>query len=236
MVLAPPPADPALATRWRPRLAEGRPLDEAESLCLLSDYGIATMPARRAGSAEALQSAAADLGFPLALKTAAPGITHKSDVGGVRLGLATPEDLAKAYQDMAGRLGPEVLVSAMAPKGVEVALGALFDPQFGACVMVAAGGTLIELLRDRAFALAPINRAEARALLDGLRLKVLLDGARGAAPADLEALALLIERFSLMIAALGDLLQEVDVNPVIAGAGGAVAVDALIVPRPSQGS
>lgn len=227
----PPPTDPALAAKWRPRLCDGTALDEAEALSLLTDYGIPTVEARRAGSLPEAQAAAAALGYPVALKTAAPGIHHKSDVGGVRLGLATPEVLAAAYLEIAARLGPEVLLSAMAPTGVELALGALFDPQFGSCVMVAAGGTLIELLHDRAFALAPVNRHQARDLLDSLTVKDLLAGVRGAAPADLEALAGLVERFSIMVSELGDLLAELDANPVIAGAAGAVAVDALVIAR-----
>ena len=119
----------------------------------------------------------------------------------------------------------------MAPQGVEIALGALFDPQFGPCVMVAAGGTLVELLADRVFALAPVNRAQARELIAGLRLSRVLEGVRGAAPADLNALATAVERFSVLIADLGGLLAEADVNPVIAGAEGAVAVDALVIAK-----
>ncbi|MEX0815640.1 MAG: acetate--CoA ligase family protein, partial [Dongiaceae bacterium] len=109
--------------------------------------------------------------------------------------------------------------------------GALDDAQFGPFVIVGAGGVLIELLADRRFALPPFDAAAARRLLDCLKLRPLLDGRRGAPPADLDALAEALARFSVMVADLRGLLGEVDVNPVLAGANGCVALDALVVPR-----
>src|SRR5690606_7455959 len=142
-----------------------KPLSEDQALALMASYGIPT-PARLAvASTEELQQAAAVLRFPVALKTAVPGIHHKSDVGGVRLGIADPETLRAAYDDMAQRLGPQALVAEMAPAGTELALGAMIDPQWGPTVMVAAGGVLIELLADRAVALAPLDADEARELI-----------------------------------------------------------------------
>ncbi|MDH3473496.1 MAG: acetate--CoA ligase family protein, partial [Rhodospirillales bacterium] len=227
----PDPVDPALREKWRPRLARGDVLSEAEALALLSDYGVPVVSAQTAGSREAALAAAEALGYPVALKTAAPGVLHKTEASGVLLNLGDVEKVSAAYDDMAARLGPEVLISPMAPKGTEVALGALFDPQFGPCVMVAAGGVLIEVLAERVFALAPVNRDQAKRLLAGLRVSRLLAGVRGARPADLESLATAIERFSVMAHDLGDLLAELDVNPVIAGAEGALAVDALVIPK-----
>jgi acyl-CoA synthetase (NDP forming) len=227
----PDPADPALRAKWRPRLTRGEVLSEAEALALLSDYGVPVVAARAANTREAARGAAEALGYPVALKAAAPGVLHKTEAGGVRLNLTDADRVTAAYDDMAARLGPEVLVSRMAPKGAEVALGALFDPQFGPCIMVAAGGVLIEVLAERAFAMAPVNRDQAKRLLAGLPVSRLLAGLRGAPPADLDSLAAAIERFSVMAHDLGHLLGELDVNPVIAGVEGALAVDALVIPE-----
>ena len=226
--------DTTVVQRWRGRLQSGAPMDEAGALALLGDFGLGTIAHALAGSAEETQAHAQTIGFPIVLKTANAEIHHKSDVGGVRLGIATSDDLASAYDDMASRLGPDVLVAAMAGNGVEIALGAVFDPQFGPCVMVSAGGTLIELLDDKVFVRAPVAAADAKALLNELKIKRVLAGVRGAAPADVDALAQAIERFSVMIAALGDVLTEADVNPLIVTPEGALAVDALVVPRPAE--
>jgi hypothetical protein len=119
----------------------------------------------------------------------------------------------------------------MAGKGVELAFGAVDDPQFGPIVMAGAGGLLIELLNDRRFALPPFDAPTARRLIDRLRLRPLLDGVRGQPAADLAVIAEALARFSVMVADLGGLVQEIDVNPVICGPGGCTVVDALVVPR-----
>jgi acetate---CoA ligase (ADP-forming) len=217
--------------RWGRRLSDpGRPLDEAEALELLADWGIPVVAAEGVASLEAARAAAERIGWPVALKTAAPGVTHKSELGGVRLGLDGPERLAAAYDDLAGRLGPRVLVAAMAGPGVELALGVVADPQFGPLVMVAAGGVLIEVLRDRRFALPPVDHRQALGLLDRLAVRPLLDGARGAPPADLDAVADAVVGLSTLAVDLGPALAALDVNPLVAGPDGCVAVDALVVP------
>ena len=119
----------------------------------------------------------------------------------------------------------------MAKPGVELALGLVNDHQFGPLVVVAAGGTLIEVMEDRRVAMPPVDRLRARELLDRLRLRPLLGGHRKRPAADLDKLADAIARFSLLAASLGDLIAELDVNPLIACAEGAVAVDALVLPR-----
>ena len=161
------------------------------------------------------------------------GVLHKSDVGGVKLGLDDADALGAAYDDLAARLGPRVLIAPMATGGVELALGVTHDPQFGPLVMVGAGGILVELMDDARFALPPFDAAEARRLIEGLRVRRLLDGVRGAPPADIDAVAETVARFSVLAATLGDRLAEVDVNPLIAGASGCMAVDALVVARPN---
>ena len=112
-----------------------------------------------------------------------------------------------------------------------MALGVTIDPQFGPLVMVAGGGALIELLRDRRYALPPLDARAARRMIDALASRPLLDGARGAPAADIDALAEAAARLSVLAVELGDRIAEVDVNPVIVSAKGCVAVDALVVPR-----
>ena len=165
----------------------------------------------------------------MAVKTAAPGILHKSDSGGVHLGLADAAAVRAACRDLA-RLGPEVAVSPMAAPGVEIAFGMFNDAQFGPVIMVSAGGTMIEILDDRAFALAPFGQAEALRLLGSLKIMRLLQGARGKPPVDIGALAHALSRFSVICDGLRGHLAEFDVNPIIASPSGAVAVDAALVP------
>jgi acyl-CoA synthetase (NDP forming) len=215
--------------RWRERLAQRRPLGGVEALAMLAGWGVPVVAAEEAADLEGAVAAAGRVGWPVALKTAAPGVLHKSDVGGVRLGLAGPEPLAAAYADLAGRLGPRVVVAAMAAPGVELALGVVRDPQFGPLVMVAAGGVLVEVLGDRRFALPPVDARTARSMLGRLAVRPLLDGRRGGPPADLGAVADAVVRLSALAVDLGDHLAAVDVNPLVAGPHGCVAVDALVV-------
>jgi succinyl-CoA synthetase beta subunit len=225
-------ADRARVRRWRDRLEEGgRPLEEAEGLALLGDWGVPVAAAEVANSLEEALAAAERVGWPVVLKTAAPGIAHKSDVGGVVLGLEEPDRLAAAYEQLAGRLGPRVLVTTMAGPGVELALGVVHDPQFGPLVMVAAGGVLVEVLRDRRFALPPVDHPRALAMLDRLAVRPLLDGVRGAPAADLDAVADAIVCLSDLALDLGPSLAALDVNPLIASPSGCVAVDALVLTR-----
>jgi acetate---CoA ligase (ADP-forming) len=214
--------------RWRARLEDGRPWSELEGLRLVADYGIPAVRAERATSTAEAVSTAQRIGWPVALK--GTGAAHKTEAGGVTLGLRSPDELEDAYRAVASRLGPEVVVAAMAPPGVELALGMVRDPQFGPLVMVAAGGELIEAFRDRRMGLPPLDRARAARLLDRLAVRPLLDGARGRPPADIEAAVDAIVRLSALATDVGDLIEELDVNPLICGPDGCVAVDALVVP------
>ncbi len=224
----PQEADAGVVAPWRDKLGGGGAVDETMALAMLSDFGVPVARSTTCMTLEEATAAAATTGYPVVMKTAEPGIAHKSDVGGVRLGLSDDDELAQAYRDIAGRLGPRVTVAAMVPRGVELAFGMVRDAQFGPIVMVGAGGTLIESLDDRCFGLPPFGEATAHRLLGRLKLAPLLEGARGAAPADKDALASALSRFSVLAAALGDVVAEIDVNPVIAGPDGAIAVDALV--------
>jgi acyl-CoA synthetase (NDP forming) len=217
--------------RWTARLQRGDTLDEAESLTLFADYGMPTLPHRIVESAAAAAAAARELGYPVVLKTAMPSILHKSDVQGVVLDLPDSAALRLAYDDLARRLGLRVLVMPMAGKGIELAFGAIDDPQFGPIVMLGAGGVLIEAMNDRRFALPPFDAGVARRLIDRLRARPLLDGKRGMPPANIDALADAFARFSVMATDLAGLFREIDVNPLLCGAGGCVALDALVVAK-----
>jgi hypothetical protein len=165
------------------------------------------------------------------VKTAAAGVAHKTEAGGVRLGLSGVDAVRAAYAEVSARLGPRVVVARMAPPGVELALGVVRDAQFGPLVMVAGGGVLVELLGDRRFALPPVDEAGAMRMLDRLAVRRVLDGVRGSPAADLRCVASAVARLSVLAEELGDRLDALDVNPLVAGPDGCVSVDALVVPR-----
>jgi acyl-CoA synthetase (NDP forming) len=230
---APPSdVDAAIRTRWRTRLADGdAPLDEFEGLSMLADYGVPVPEMRVVESAQDAVAAADAMGYPVALKTAVPGIMHKTDVGGVRLNLGDGAAVESAYQDLCERLGERALLSKMADGEVELAFGVLSDRQLGSLVMVAGGGVFIEILDDRQVALAPMDLGSARRRIDALKMRRMLDGFRGSPACDVDAVATALTRLSVLAHDLGDLIEELDVNPVKVGANGCVAVDALVVPR-----
>jgi acyl-CoA synthetase (NDP forming) len=215
--------------RWRARLSTGVEIGELEGMRLLADYGVPVVPARGASSEDEAVVAAHEVGWPVVLKTAAPGVQHKSDVGGVVVGVQDEPALREAYADLASRLGPQVSVAALAPSGVELALGIVRDPTFGPLVLVAAGGVLVELLGDRRLAFPPLDEGGARRLIDGLQVRPMLDGVRGAPASDVDAVARAVSRLSLLAADVGDVVEALDVNPLIAGPEGCVAVDALVI-------
>jgi acyl-CoA synthetase (NDP forming) len=229
----PPPApEPpgAKAGRWRGRLASGG----VELFGLLSDYGIPVVRARAAASRAAALAAAEEIGYPVVIKTAEPGIAHKSDVGGVRLGLAGPAAAGAAYDDLAGRLGPRVLICETAAPGTELALGLITDPAVGPLLVIGAGGIFVEIFSERVVLLAPVTRTAALAAVRRLRIAPVLAGSRGRPAADLEAIADAITALSRLACDLGDALDALDINPLICGPAGAVAADALLVPRPAS--
>ncbi len=224
------PADPARRRRGTELLAAGVTGGEP-LLRLLADYGIITSRTIPAAGPDAAVAAAATIGYPVVLKTGEPGIEHKSDVGGVIAGLRGPAELAAAYADLAARLGARVLVCQTAPPGTELALGLARDHALGPLIVVGAGGILVELLADRAVALPPVEEAAALALISELRAARLLAGVRGAPAADLGAVARAVTGLSQLAAELGDQLEALDINPLICGPAGAVAVDVLAVRR-----
>jgi acyl-CoA synthetase (NDP forming) len=222
--------DTGRRSRWADALARGE-LGGAALPTLLRDYGIPATRVLAAASSEGALAAAGQIGYPVVLKTDEPGVAHKSDLGGVLLGLDGPDALAAGYRDMRARLGPRVLVCETAAPGTEMLLGIASDPALGPLIVVGAGGVLTELVADRVVALPPVDHHGALRMLRRLRVSALLDGARGQPPADLDSIAGAITGLSALACELGDALDALDINPVICGAAGAVAVDALVVLR-----
>lgn len=225
------PASHEVRGRWVARFSSGEPLDEVEGLALLGDYGLPVVEGARVETLADAIAAAERFGFPVALKTAAQGVQHKSDVGGVRLGVNDAPSVEDAYEDLARRLGPQVMVSPMVSPGVEIALGIVRDPQFGPLVLVGAGGVLVEVLKDRRLALPPLDEARARSMVDRLEVRPLLEGVRRQPGADVDALIGAIVGLSWLAHDLGDGLEALDANPLICSPSGCVAVDALVIPR-----
>ena len=200
---------------------------------LLRCWGIPVVASRLVASAAAAARAAAELGGAVALKAVVPGAGHKSDAGGVRLGLAGPTAVRRAAREIARRLedagtpteGFEV--QRMAPAGTELIVGAVRDPAFGPLVACGAGGPAGELLGDVQIRLAPLGPREADAMLRDLRTFPLLDGYRGRPPADLDSLRDIVMRVGALVAT-HPAVAELDLDPVIASPSGALVVDARV--------
>ncbi|MCC6471025.1 MAG: acetate--CoA ligase family protein [Alphaproteobacteria bacterium] len=221
----------AMLPAWRARLEkQDAALSPQDAEQLLRDAGVPTAPSAFASTADEAEAAAQRLGYPVALKTAAPNLLHKTEAGGVTIGIRDAAALRAGYADIARRCGKLVQVQRMADSGTEVLLGMVNDPQFGPVATMGIGGIFAEVYKDTVPFVPPISPAMALRLLRSLKGYALLTGARGRPQADLDALAQLVARFSWLCAAAGPLLSELDVNPVIASPRGAVAVDALVVP------
>ncbi len=229
--MSPPAFADPVARLWRERLATGATLDEADSLIMLREFGMPVNASHIVNSEQELVDAAQALSFPLVLKTAAPDMPHKTEHGGVVLNIATEQSLLEAYLELSARLGPQVLLAPMIRGGIEMILGARRDPQFGPVVLLGFGGIYAEVLQDAAFGLPPFDAAYARSRIDSLRLRTLLDGQRGQAPCAIDAFCDFAACFSVMVHALGDALQEIDVNPVIVTRDRCLALDALVIGR-----
>lgn len=222
----------------RGALATGREmLDEFEAKALLSAYGIPVVETRRVPDAEAAVAAARAIGFPVVLKIVSPQISHKSDVGGVALGLVDAPGVHAAALAMAARVhtlrpdaqlaGYTVQAMVQRPHAHELIVGVASDPVFGPVVLFGQGGTAVEVLKDRAMALPPLNSVLAQDLIARTRVAALLAGYRDRAAVDREALADSLLRVSQMVCDLPELV-ELDINPLLADERGVVALDARV--------
>lgn len=214
--------------------AQGRQvLSEIETKRILEALGIPTALAEAAESAEQAVRLAERVGFPVALKVISPEVSHKTEVDGVALGLNSGGAVRAAFERIRDSLARKlsgarfegVAVQAMAPPGVELLAGITRDAQFGPLVVVGLGGVLVEVLGDTAVRLAPVDAAEARAMLGELRGAVLLEGSRGRQPVDRRALALLLVKLSELALRYPE-LKELDLNPVAAYPQGLRVLDA----------
>ena len=208
-------------------------LDQAAGL--LAACGLPVLPTRGAATAAQAAAAAEAVGFPVVLKARSGDVVHKSDVGGVALGLADSEAVRAAYETMQARLGAQMggaVIQPMAPPGVEAIVGLAADPEFGPVVMAGLGGVMTDLLQDRAFAVPPLEPGAADAMVASLRAAPLLDGYRGAPKADRQALVAVLEQVARIAEEVPELV-ELDLNPILVSSAGAVAVDckARLAPR-----
>jgi acyl-CoA synthetase (NDP forming) len=211
-------------------------LMEAEAKALFAKAGVPVVEERRAASAAEAAEAAAALGFPVVLKLDSPDIAHKTEVGGVKLNLADRAAVEAAFGAImasARQKAPEarldgVLIQRMSRPGVELILGARRDGQFGPLVLVGTGGVQAELWRDVALDLAPVSPERAEEMLRSLKGFPLLDGFRGGPRADIPAVAQAVSAFSVLVAEAGPRVEEAEVNPLICGDWGCLAVDGLV--------
>ena len=217
--------------------SEGRTiLTEVESKQILGEAGIPIADAQLAATREEAVAAAREIGLPVVLKIVSPDISHKSDVGGVKLNLGSEEEVAAAFDEIveaAQRAQPGatilgVSVQKMARPGVEVIMGMTKDPQFGPVLMFGLGGVFVEVLKDVAFRIVPLEPRDARQMIRDIQGFPVLEGFRGQEPTDLAALEGMLMRLSAFIEEHPE-IQELDLNPIFAYKDGALAVDARIV-------
>jgi len=201
--------------------AQQRDLLLSEALLTLEDYGIRAAPSRAARTRADAERAAAELGYPVAIKIISAQISHKTDVGGVQLNLRSAAELGAAYDDMLARLRQadptaqleSVLVQPMVSRGRELILGGRQDPQFGPVVLVGLGGIFVELFNDISVRVAPITHSAAVEMLENLHSFRMLKGARGQPPADIEALVDAILRLAQLLCDFPE-IKEIDLNPL----------------------
>ena len=219
---------------------KGNVLSEWRSKQILEAYGIPVTKEILAGSADEAIAAAAQIGYPVAMKIMSPDLLHKSDIGGVVLNVADAAEVERVYDDLFVRVAEKspaaviegVLVQEMLKPGVEMIIGVKQDPVFGPAIVLGLGGIFVEVLKDVSIRVAPLREEDARAMLAELKGRALLEGVRGSLPKDTDALVEILVRVSRLAIELEDLIQEMDINPLIVQARGegAVAADALFVP------
>jgi acetyltransferase len=219
--------------------AAGRTLlTEAESKDLLAAYGIPTVQTAVAPTEDEAAAHADRIGYPVVVKLHSQTITHKTEVHGVRLNLPDSSAVRLAFREVRAAVPPEdflgVTVQPMvATDGYELILGSSIDPQFGPVLLFGSGGRLVEVSQDRALGLPPLNTTLARRLMERTRIFTALGGVRGRPPVDLAALERLLVRFSYLVAEQRS-IQEIDINPLLASAGGLIALDARVVLQPRE--
>lgn len=211
-------------------------LTEVESKALVKQAGVDVVDTRLATSQEKAVTISRQLGFPVVLKIVSADVVHKSDAGGVKLGLKTARQVAKAYDDILGAIKQAypaarlqgVSVQKMARPGVEVIIGMSKDAQFGPVLMFGLGGILVEVLKDVSFRIVPLTPRDAHEMIREIKGYPLLEGYRGQPPVDILNLEKLILKVSNFVEQHPE-VKELDLNPIFAYGDGAVAVDARVI-------
>jgi len=211
-------------------------LTEIESKQIFEEAGINTIETRLASSQKEAIAISGQIGFPTVLKIASPDITHKSDVGGVRVGLKNKNEVGKAYKEITASALQKyptaniqgVSVQPMARPGIEIIIGMTKDSQFGPVLMFGLGGILVEILKDVAFRIVPLTRRDAKEMIEEIKGYALLQGYRGQEPANIPVLEDILLEVSNLVGQTPE-IQEIDLNPIFAYKDEAVVVDARIV-------
>ena len=207
---------------------------EAKSIC--KEYGIPVTDFRIAKNEAEAVSFADEIGYPVVLKIISPDVIHKSDVGGVIVGLKTAEDVRNAYKQIMENTKNHkpnakivgMLIQEMAPSSTEIIVGAIKDPQFGPALMFGLGGIFVEVLKDVTFRIAPLTRDEAEEMIKEVRAYPLLKGYRNTPPADIEAIVNILLNTSRLVMEHQE-IKELDLNPIMVYEKGAKTVDARII-------
>lgn len=211
-------------------------LTEIESKLLLASLGISTTVIKLATSKAEAVSLSREIGYPCVVKVSSLDISHKSDAGGVKVGLNNEQDVTAAYDFVMASCQAKfpnaviegVTIQNMAKPGLEVIVGMATDPQFGPVIMFGLGGVWVELLRDVSFKIVPLTKRDAAKAVREIRSARLLDGFRGSDPVDTSALEDILLRVSQFVVETPE-IKEIDINPIFAYPNGAVAVDARII-------
>jgi acyl-CoA synthetase (NDP forming) len=207
---------------------------EAKAACL--EYGIPTPPFRLSTDAENAVACAEELGYPVVLKIVSPEIAHKTEVGGVVLNLSSGDAVKSAYESITKTIRTSrpdarifgVLVQKMAPQSTEVIVGSIRDPQFGPTILFGLGGVFVEILKDVAFRITPLEERDAREMIREIKGYPVLTGYRGSPPADQDAIVSVILRASSLVSE-NTQIEQMDLNPTIVYAHGSMVVDARIL-------
>lgn len=227
-------------------LSEGRKkLLEHEAYALLRAYNIPVPKADLAKTVNEAVEIANKVGFPVVLKIVSPDIVHKSDVGGVKVGLRSEEEVEKGFEEIMNNVENKapnarisgILVQEMVPDALEVIVGATRDPTFGPIIMFGLGGIFVEVLKDVSFRIAPVTRYDAENMLKEIRAAKILDGYRGEPPRDKEALIDIIVNLSKLMEELEE-VSDVDLNPIMSfekGKGAKVADARVLLKTPKTG-
>ena len=231
--------NPPKLPKGAPNVPAGKALNESDSKALLAANGVPMVDERMVTSASGAGKAASGIGFPVVMKIVSADILHKSEIGGVILNVADKKSAEEAYKTLMKRAkkhAPKakvdgVMVAPMISDGVETIMGVVRDPVFGPTVMFGLGGVFVEVLKDVTFRVAPFGVDVAKEMIDEVKGRAMLDGVRGAPPADVDALAKALAQLSSFAAANADTMETIDVNPFLVRpkGQGAVAVDALVI-------